>query len=78
MLEIDCLKTARAEADRDRFMDVWRQAEADCGHALTAWRQASKPSERAAAFALYRAALEHEEQAADALALLLSSKPIDP
>ena len=61
MLEIDCPRSERLEADRERLMEVWREAEAHCGRALTKWSQASRPSERAAAFAVYQAGLEREE-----------------
>jgi hypothetical protein len=50
------------------LLPAWIRAEADCGRALNAWRAAKSRMSRAVAYAAYRDALDHEEEAAQALA----------
>jgi hypothetical protein len=52
---------------RDNAYILWAAIESECGEALRAW-SAAKPSQRASAYAAYRAALEREEAAARHLA----------
>jgi hypothetical protein len=53
----------------EAFWDAWVSAEADVMTAAEDWRSAAR-HERADAWAVYRAALDREQAAADALALL--------
>jgi len=53
------------------LFDAWLFAEADATLALAAWRSAAS-SNKAAAYAAYRAALDREAQAASALELRLA------
>jgi hypothetical protein len=59
------LVARRAPRLEDLF-DAWVFAAHDAALALTAWTD-TRPRERAAAHAVYRAALDREESAADAL-----------
>jgi hypothetical protein len=59
---------ARQRAGLENLYDAWAFAADDAGEALHAWA-AAKPPERATAHAVYRAALDREESAADALML---------
>jgi hypothetical protein len=51
----------------ENFFDAWTFAADEARRALEAWRT-SHPSDRGEAFAVYRAALDREDQAAVVLA----------
>lgn len=56
---------------REAFWDAWSFAEAEVVTAGEAWRSASR-GEKAEAWTVYRAALDREQAAAEALALRLA------
>ena len=65
---MDHAMIARAVVEPSDLLRAWMRAEADCGRALNVWRAAKSRMARGVAYAAYRDALDHEEEAAQALA----------